>query len=145
MAQLARRKRPSEEGFSLFELLIVICIIAMMSLAALPSLSTTMETTRAQRSVGELRSLSLAQRLYRLETGQFADQLQQLRDANLLPSGAQGKTEGYEFHIREDALERWRIVARRSESSSWSGEFSIDQLGRLRGTVKGPKNAKLTP
>jgi prepilin-type N-terminal cleavage/methylation domain-containing protein len=130
------RQAASRSGFSLFELLMVLAVIGMLSTAAVPAFTDVNESARLRRSVAELESIWLSQRVYRLETGRFAETVKELQRAELIPGNQPGMIDGYQFLIRRDALGRPRMVARREGSDQWSGELSMDSLGRMRGELR---------
>lgn len=139
------RRAAARGGFSLFELLLTMTIIAMLSMAAVPSFQDANESARLQRGAAELESLWRAQRIYRLETGRFADTVRELQRADLLPGNSPGTVEGYEFRIRRDALGRERLLARRVDSGVWSGELILDAEGKLRGELRRGDGETLRP
>jgi prepilin-type N-terminal cleavage/methylation domain-containing protein len=130
------RQAASRSGFSLFELLMVLAVIAMLSTAAVPSFTDAHESVRLRRGAAELESIWLSQRVYRLETGRFAETVKELQRAELIPGNQPGVIDGYRFLIQRDALGRPRMIARRDGSAQWSGELSMDSLGRLRGELR---------
>lgn len=138
-------RRGARAGFSLFELLLVLTIVAMMSMAAVPSFADANESARVQRGAAELESLWLAQRLYRLETGRFAQTVKELQRAQLLPGNQPGDIQGFRFVMKADALGRPRLVARRDGSSEWAGELVLDSNGHMRGELTKRNGDKLQP
>lgn len=130
------RSAASRSGFSLFELLMVLAVVAMLSTAAVPSFTDANESARLRRGAAELESIWLSQRLYRLETGRFSESVKELQRAKLVPGNQPGEIDGYRFLMRRDALGRPRMIARRDGSDQWSGELTMDSLGRLRGELR---------
>jgi prepilin-type N-terminal cleavage/methylation domain-containing protein len=139
------RKVGSNSGFSLMELILVLGIVGMLSTAAVPSFKVAVEETRVDRSVGELRSMWIAQRLHFLQAGRFADSLAELSKANLLPMGATGRTEGFAFKIQPDRRGELKMKARRVKDSSWSGEIYLDKNARLKGEISSKQGDVVTP
>ncbi|MAW59783.1 MAG: hypothetical protein CMJ94_02985 [Planctomycetes bacterium] len=138
-------RRRTRAGFSLFELLLVLVIVAMMSMAAVPSFADAHESARVQRGAAELESLWRAQRVYRLETGRFADSVRELQRAVVIPGNLPGEVEGFRFLVKRDALGRPRLVARREGSQAWQGELILDAQGQLRGELRKSDGEVLQP
>ena len=92
-----------EEGFTLLEMLLVICIIGVLAAAAVPKFSQSMTLANTSKIQADLSTLNTAVGLYRAEKGVDPTELKQLKDyiVNLdalkPPSGSyflrDGKTE----------------------------------------------------
>jgi len=99
-----KRCRPlGEEGFTLLEMLLVICIIGVLAAVAVPKFSQSMTLANTSKIQADLSTLNTAVGLYRAEKGVDPTELKQLKDyiVNLdalkPPSGSyflrDGKTE----------------------------------------------------
>lgn len=122
-------------GFSLVELMLALILGALLMTRVAPEFTTVAESARMQRCAADLRSAWIAQRLYRLEHGEFASDVRSLRAADPLPGLRWGEIEGYSLDVRHDVLGRGRIVARREPGAAWSGQLSIDTYGRISGEL----------
>lgn len=138
-------RRNKAAGFSLMELLLVMAIIIMLSVAAVPNFKEVAEETRVERAVGEMDSLWLNQRLHYLQTGRFAVTLDELKAAELLPSGAEGSTKGYIFNVRVDSDGLYKIQAERDGGSGWHGKLELNQRGHLGGKIKNGSGDEVKP
>lgn len=88
-------------GFTLIELLIVVIIIAALAAMVAPRLIERGEEAKANIAKGDLASLTLAIKLYRLDTGRYPSSLADLLTA---PSGARNWKGPY---IENEALDPW--------------------------------------
>jgi prepilin-type N-terminal cleavage/methylation domain-containing protein len=130
-----KRSGLAKAGFSMLELTLVVGIIGVLSMAAVPSFQVAVEQTRVDRGVGELQSMWIAQRLHFLESGRFAKSLMELTKAELWSVGKIGKTEGFEFKILPSYRGEWRLQAKRTSDSSWTGEIYLDKHAHLQGEI----------
>ena len=90
-----KRCRPlGEEGFTLLEMLLVICIIGVLAAVAVPKFSQSMTLANTSKIQADLSTLNTAVGLYRAEKGVDPTELKQLKeyvvnlDALKPPSGS---------------------------------------------------------
>ncbi|WP_313971900.1 prepilin-type N-terminal cleavage/methylation domain-containing protein [uncultured Selenomonas sp.] len=90
-----KRRRPlDEEGFTLLEMLLVICIIGVLAAVAVPKFSQSMTLANTSKIQADLSTLNTAVGLYRAEKGVDPTELKQLKeyvvnlDALKPPSGS---------------------------------------------------------
>ena len=76
-----KRSRPlGEEGFTLLEMLLVICIIGVLAAVAVPKFSQSMTLANTSKIQADLSTLNTAVGLYRAEKGVDPTKLDQLKD-----------------------------------------------------------------
>ena len=76
-----KRCRPlGEEGFTLLEMLLVICIIGVLAAVAVPKFSQSMTLANTSKIQADLSTLNTAVGLYRAEKGVDPTELKQLKD-----------------------------------------------------------------
>ena len=66
------------KGFTLIELLVVVLIIGILSAVALPQYQKTVEKARATEMINYASTWKKAQNIYRLETGSYSHNLEDL-------------------------------------------------------------------
>ncbi len=141
MIQFRRKKRG---GFSLIEVVITMTILAILVTFAAPSVIRTMEQSHADLAGAGLRSIATAQRFFWLENRVYADNLQQLIDAELVDAPMVNVSPRYEFAITNADASGFTATARRRTFNSagntvydgaYQGQFSIDESGNFTGTV----------
>lgn len=104
------RRQPSQRGFSLIELLIVIAIILVILAIAIPKANQVMMNGREMAAIREIQTIHQAQTQYYSQFGNFATSLQQLgppssgtanrEGADLIPEVlAGGKHNGHIFTV----------------------------------------------
>jgi type IV pilus assembly protein PilE len=129
-------------AFTLIELMVVVTMIGIMTALVAPSFQRTVEVSRADQAIATLRTIWAAQRYYRLDKLQFADEIQSLETAALLDPTIRAATEPYSFAIVPNSATTttFRATATRTGvgSDSWPGSFEIDQDGRITGSIQGP-------
>jgi type IV pilus assembly protein PilA len=107
MSQTIRRRR-TQGGFSLIELLIVIAIILIIAAIAVPKFSSTQQNAHELAAIQEIRAIHTAQIQYYSQFQKYAASLAELgpptsgtagpQAADLLPKSlAEGKKSGYMF------------------------------------------------
>ena len=76
-----KRRRPlGEEGFTLLEMLLVICIIGVLAAVAVPKFSQSMTLANTSKIQADLSTLNTAVGLYRAEKGVDPKTLDQLKE-----------------------------------------------------------------
>jgi prepilin-type N-terminal cleavage/methylation domain-containing protein len=122
-------------GFSLVELIIVLALAGILAMTAVPRVTKSVENTQVKQGVSGLQSIWLAQRRYRLQHEQFAPSLGVLVKQGFADKRLQEKKEPFTFSLSLRGDDGLRISARRTGSDGWSGELTLDELGRVRGQV----------
>lgn len=88
-------------GFTLIELLIVVVIIAALAAMVAPRLIERGEEAKVQIARGDIASLTLALKLYRLDNGRYPSAL---RDLMVSPAGARNWKGPY---LEKDPVDPW--------------------------------------
>src|SRR5438270_6005418 len=109
-----RKRRSSQRGFSLIELLIVIAIILIILSIALPQMSKSRMHAQEMAAIAEVGTIQKAQVQYYSQFGQYATTLSQLgpptssgaaegpQAAGLIPASlANGSGSGFNFTITQ--------------------------------------------
>lgn len=122
-------------GFSLVELTLIIVMAGILMTMAVPKTSTTVENTHVNQGVAGMRSLWLAQRRYHLKNGDFAPSIKTLVKEGYAQKVFLEKKEPFQFEVKARSHGRLRISATRSGSSSWRGTITLDEMGKLSGSV----------
>lgn len=123
-------------GFSLIELMVAVAILGVIIAFAEPSFRRTIEQSRADIAVANLRAIWTAQRLYWLENRTYAESLSELESLDLLDSTLVTASDPYSYEIGDDADETtFTATATRASGGSWSGSFTIDQTGAVTGSI----------
>jgi prepilin-type N-terminal cleavage/methylation domain-containing protein len=88
-----------EEGFTLFELLIVVAIILIVATMAIPSFLRARQHANENSAVANLRTLSSAQATYVISSGGSYGTVGQLVGAGLLDTRFNGPVTGYSYSV----------------------------------------------
>ena len=109
-------------GFTLIELLVVVLIIGILAAVGLPQYEKVVEKSRSAEALVNLRSLVQSMKLYKMSTGQIA---QNIEDLDVIPNGEKidDKTirlKNFSYYIRNhpDTPEGFEAVARRNEADA---------------------------
>ncbi|MBN2216851.1 MAG: prepilin-type N-terminal cleavage/methylation domain-containing protein [Pirellulales bacterium] len=123
-------------GFSLIELMVAVAILGVIIAFAEPSFRRTIEQSRADIAVANLRAIWTAQRLYWLENRTYAESLSDLESLDLLDATLLTASDPYSYQIGDDADETtFTATATRASGGAWSGGFTINQTGAVTGSV----------
>jgi prepilin-type N-terminal cleavage/methylation domain-containing protein len=135
------RPRACRGGFSLMEVTLVMTLMGVILSLTMPTFQRTLEQSKADLAVADLRAIWAAQRLYWLDnhnatsnTG-YASNLASLQALDLLDSSIFSPTNPYTFQVVSADSSTFTVTATRTGSSVWSGSFTIDQTGNVTGTL----------
>ena len=136
-----RRTRGDRRGFSIMEVMVVLTITAVMIRMALPSFYRSVEKTKADIAIANLRALWAAEQFYWVENRNFSSDFDALNNYNLLPPdvlpAAQTATPAppYSYTIVSYSATGFTIKAQRANTSALADAFQIDQTGAVTGNV----------
>ncbi|MBC8328560.1 MAG: type II secretion system protein [Planctomycetes bacterium] len=129
-------------GFTLVELTVAIVIMGVLTLAAVPNFDAAMETANVDRGAATLHSVWLAERMYRLEEGEFTSKVDELYEKELLRASVL-KDEDFGYRILDASDRGVTIRASRKGSTKWHGSLDMSREGVLSGSVRsGDRNVE---
>jgi type IV pilus assembly protein PilA len=140
-----RKRRVSQRGFSLIELLIVIAIILIILSIALPQMSKSRMHAQEMAAIAEIGTIQKAQVQYYSQFGQYATTLSQLgpptssgaaegpQAAGLIPASlANGSGSGFNFTITQIPTGYALTAVPKAFGSTGRRTFYSDQTGIIR-------------
>ncbi|HBO42678.1 MAG TPA: prepilin-type cleavage/methylation domain-containing protein [Planctomycetaceae bacterium] len=130
----SRRK----SGFSLIELMVVVTILGVLVASAAPSFRRSIEQSRADVAVANLRTIWTAQRVYWLEHREFTDVWSELEASGMSlidPMIMSDNNKYYEYSITDAGETTFTATATRKTGGGWSGSFTINQTGSITGSI----------
>jgi prepilin-type N-terminal cleavage/methylation domain-containing protein len=103
---------PSQKGFSLIELLIVVAIIGIIASIAVPYLEQARQATKSASAVNSMRTINTAQASHRSAVGRYGT-LAELASSKYIadPSLAGGTKSGYTFDVTSPTTLNYEAVA----------------------------------
>lgn len=122
-------------GFGLLELMVVIVILGVTATFAVPRATHQAERVRLDGAVRRLDSIWKAERRYRMLTGTWTDDLQELEDAGLLRPLSEDDPGYWTYDVPAAHGARLQMRARRVRDGGWRGEIVMDETGDLEGFV----------
>lgn len=128
-------KRGRQAGFTMVELVIVVVMAGILMTFAVPKSSVTLENTQVNEGVAGMRSIWLAQRRYRMENDRFAPSLKTLVKDGFVQQQVLDKREPFRFKVRTTTNGKLTIMAERDRESGWRGTLTLDEMGKLGGSV----------
>jgi type IV pilus assembly protein PilE len=137
--------RARGRGFTLFEAMVVIAIMGMFAVIAVPSFRRAVEGSRADLAASHLRTIWIAQRFYRLDHGAYAPDLATLEAAQLVEATVGIAATPYAYAITSADASTFTASATRGGSDVWSGLLTIDQDGRIAGSISDRGIPTITP
>ena len=145
MVSSLRKRRVSERGFSLIELLIVIAIILIILSIALPQMSKSRMHAQEMAAIAQIQTIEKAQVQYYSQFGQYAAALSQLgpptssgaaegpQAAGLIPANlASGTSSGYNFTVTQTPTGYAVTALPKAFNSTGRRTFYSDQTGIIR-------------
>lgn len=107
-----KKSTPTQKGFSLIELMIVVAIIGIIAAVAIPYLEQAKQATKSASAITSLRTINSAQASFRATNGRYGT-LAELKTANLIadPSLSAGEKSGYKFDIPVSTALNYEAVA----------------------------------
>ena len=121
----------SDAGLTLIEILVVLAIIAVMAYLIVPNVIGRPDQARATVAQTDMRTISAALKMYRLDNSNYPSSEQGLRALSVLPAGGPAPSNfppgGY---LEQLPVDPWgRPYSYRSPAVSGSG-FELQSLGK---------------
>jgi type IV pilus assembly protein PilE len=132
-------------GFTLVEVLIGVCIVFVLAAQCVYHYTLAAETTRVDTACATLRSIWVAERLYRMEHPGYAQHMSDLSALGLVESRLGQEQDPFIYTIENADQAGFLARATRHGAGSWSGSITIDQAGELDGVIDGPNGEHVTP
>jgi general secretion pathway protein G len=120
-----RRKRPSESGFTLVELMVVIVIIGLLATIVLINVLPSQDKARVTKARADIATLEQAMEMYRLDNSTYPTDLNALTAPPPGSDPARYRSGGYIKRLPEDPWHRPYQLAVPGKS----GPFDIYSLG----------------
>lgn len=140
-----RERRPlGEEGFTLLEMLLVVCIIGVLAAVAVPKFSQSMTLANTSKIQADLSTLNTAVELYHAEKGVYPKDLNQLKeyvrdlDALKPPSGS--------YFLRKEGMikeagKSYALTETGGEIQATLDKHSLQEFGRSEKPENGGQQA----
>jgi Tfp pilus assembly protein PilE len=132
-------------GFTLVEVMIAVCIVIVLAAQCVYHYTMAAEITRVDTACATLRSLWVAERLYRMEHPGYAQLLADLSALSLVESRLGQAQDPFIYTIENADQAGFVARATRHGAGSWSGSLTIDQTGEVSGEIDGPNGEHVTP
>jgi prepilin-type N-terminal cleavage/methylation domain-containing protein len=139
----ACRVRP--RGFTLTELVVTVAIMGTLIAMSAPRFGRSLEQSRADFAVANLRAVWAAQRLYWLENHVYAADTATLNTSKLLDPAIVSTTGDYLYTIGPANSSTFQAQAARASGTSWTGTFTIDETGTTAGKISASGQTDITP
>jgi type IV pilus assembly protein PilE len=142
-APARQRTRPAgscrPRGFSIVEIMVVLTLAAVILRMALPSFYRTIEKSKADIAISNLRGLWAAEQFFWIENRTYTNDMSSasgLNKYNLLAADViSNQTQPYQYSIDTSSATTFTIRATRSAGSAFTDYFTIDQTGVVSGSV----------
>lgn len=137
-------------GVTLMEIMVTITIIGVLVGMAIPRFGRTIEQSKADFAVANLRAIWAAQRLYWLEHHTYNSNLSSaeppgLFELGLLDPAIVSNSGDYLYEITAAGSSSFQATATRTAGTIWSGEFTISESGTVSGSISATGEATITP
>ena len=132
----ASRCRRLRRAVTFVEVVTVLVVISVLISMSAPTFTRTIEQAQADIAGANLQAIWSAQRFYWLENRDYADDLQGLVDADLLDPSIVAGSRRYSYRIRSASADSFEAEAERINSTRWSGEYILTEMGEITGMIQ---------
>ena len=126
---------PRRRGFTMTELVLVLTILAILVSLSAPSFQFTIEQSKADMAVANLRGIWVAERAYWLDNRTFVSDLTVLQGLGLIDPSLVTQTSPYTYSVTTADGSNLLAVATRNDAA-WQGSFMIDENGVITGLIQ---------
>jgi prepilin-type N-terminal cleavage/methylation domain-containing protein len=141
------KRTPSENGFTMVEITVVMVIISIMFFMAIPQYRVAMEQAKVDFAATTLKSIWTAERLYWVQNQTFCADLSVLESSQMLESGFVNRVNSagapFNYTVIYADNNTFTAVAG-STMQSLAGQFTINEQGIVAGEVAGAHDAVIT-
>ena len=134
------------QGFTLFELMIVVTVVALIAAFAIPALLGSLKGGKEAATISALKTIGSVGEQYKLRFGGYADSLNRLTMTGYLDSLlGSGTRSGYTYDYNATRYS-WECTAT-AENPGVTGDrsFYTDQSGVIYTSLSGPATSADTP
>ena len=131
-----RDRRNPRKAVTFVEVVTVLVVIGVLISMSAPTFTRTIEQAQADIAGANLQAIWSAQRFYWLENRDYADDLEDLVDMDLLDPSILTGTRRYRYRIRQADKDSFEAEAQRRNSSRWSGEYTLIETGEITGIIQ---------
>ena len=146
-------------GFTLVELMVVLTVIAVMTAMAIPYFGRTLEQSQANIAAANLRAIWAAERFYWLENSTYTLNLSDLQPPTSTNPQALGlidpeigpatpQNDYYDYYVSAGSggiTNTFTAHATRKVNTTWTGSFTIDDMGATSGTLQAAAQTGIVP
>lgn len=135
-----RRRKPGRhsprKAVTFVEVVTVLVVIGVLISMSAPTFTRTIEQAQADIAGANLQAIWSAQRFHWLENREYANDLQDLVETDLLDPSILTGTRRYRYRIRHADKDSFEAEAQRRNSSRWSGEYTLIETGEITGMIQ---------
>ena len=128
--------RTPRRGVTFVEVVTVLVVIGVLISMSAPTFTRTIEQAQADIAGANLQAIWSAQRFYWLENRDYANDLQDLVDMDLLDPSIVAGSRRYRYRVRDADKDSFQAEAERINSSRWSGEYTLIETGEITGMIQ---------
>jgi len=129
-------RRTPRQAVTFVEVVTVLVVIGVLISMSAPTFTRTIEQAQADIAGANLQAIWSAQRFYWLENRDYAKDLEELVELDLLDPSVLAGTRRYRYRIRNADKDSFEAEAERVNSSRWSGEYTLIETGEITGIIQ---------
>jgi Tfp pilus assembly protein PilE len=118
------------------EVVTVLVVIGVLISMSAPTFTRTIEQAQADIAGANLQAVWSAQRFYWLENRDYADDLEDLADMNLLDPSIVTGNRRYRYKVKHADKDSFEVECERINSNRWSGEYTLIETGEITGMIQ---------